>query len=414
MKILILLIWGCIIYNIIKTKLFIKDYKKHNKNIDNVKSYYKDIIIVIPVLREQNCIYDTIKYFRSIENNIPIVIVTTEKEIFENINDETTTQEIIKSKILNKFDNVYTINYPKTSGYMAHQLNYMIDNINNIFKKEINLEDTYIALYNADSRPNKNTFKKVNGLIKQGNKVIQQYSYCMKNYSDLNGILKGFAFYQSVFEINKGLINASYKNNFLYKYVVGHGLIINFKTLKKLGDFNTNFWCEDMYLTLQLKIKDIKIVPLMCLENIETPNSLEKLIKQNAVWFKTTSDYYKMYKDILKKHKVSNSLNGILGVFNEFYCTIKWLLTPIVIFLISLYLILVGNYIECIEFIVSIITFNIVNLINTIKIINMLDEQKYKINFSMIYNFLCANCISNIGPLYSIFMNKKEKYKTER
>ena len=35
-----------------------------------------------------------------------------------------------------------------------------------------------------------------------------------------------------------------------------HGLIINMKLLKELGNFNTDFWCEDIYLGLQLKYND--------------------------------------------------------------------------------------------------------------------------------------------------------------
>lgn len=100
-----------------------------------------------------------------------------------------------------------------------------------------------------------------------------------------------------------GLINSILNSKLLYTHVVGHGLIINMKTLNELGNFNTKFWCEDIYLGLQLKFNNIKITPLLTLENMETPSSLENLIKQNSVWFKTTSQFSKIYKDIIKTIK---------------------------------------------------------------------------------------------------------------
>ena len=68
----------------------------------------------------------------------------------------------------------------------------------------------------------------------------------MKNYKELNNILKGFSIYQSNFEMKTGLINSILNSILLYTNVVGHGLIINMKTLNELGNFNTKFWCEDI------------------------------------------------------------------------------------------------------------------------------------------------------------------------
>ena len=50
----------------------------------------------------------------------------------------------------------------------------------------------------------------------------------------------------------------------------------------------------------------------------------------------------------------------------------------------------------------------------TINVINKLDDKKYNVTLNLIIDVLIATTISNIGPLYSIIFNKKEKYKTER
>lgn len=267
------------IFFYIRTKIFLNKAIKEKRNVRQISKNSKNIIIAIPVLREQNCIEDTIKYFNIITENIPIVLITTQKEIKENLTNEKTTQDIIKEKIIKKYPNVYWIDYPYTVGYMSEQLNYMLENLENIFNKKVDLSKTYLALYNADSRPNKNTFDEISNKI-ENNDVVQQYSYCMQNYEKIEGIPRGFSIYQSNFELKTGLINSFLKSNILYTHVVGHGLIINMKLLRELGNFNTKFWCEDIYLGIQLKFNNIKVTPLLTLENMETPDKLSKIIKQ--------------------------------------------------------------------------------------------------------------------------------------
>lgn len=411
-----LIITGLMFYTIffyIRTKIFLNRAIKEKNNIKQINKKSKEVIIAIPVLREQNCIENTIKYFNEIIKDIPIILITTQKEIKENLTNEKTTQDIIKEKIITKYKNVYWIDYPYTTGYMSDQLNYMLENLENIFNRKIDLDKTYLALYNADSRPNKNTFEEINQKI-ENNDVVQQYSYCMQNYEKLKGILKGFSIYQSNFELKTGLINSFFKSNILYTHVVGHGLIINMKLLKELGNFNTEFWCEDIYLGMQLKCNNIKIIPLLTLENMETPDKLVKIIKQNSVWFRTTSQFWNIYKDIVKRRQEKNKINGLLGVINEFRCAINWISFPIVWLVSIIISIIIKNYVLLFLIIVSYVLYIMVNTICTINIINKLEDKKYKVTLTLIINVLIATTISNIGPFYSVIFNKKEKYKTER
>ena len=297
---------------------------------------------------------------------------------------------------------------------MADQLNYMLENLELILKRKIDLSNTYLALYNADSRPNKRTFDEVKAKINQGHKVIQQYSYCMKNYKALSNILKGFSIYQSNFELKTGIVNGILKSKLLYTHVVGHGLIINMETLKELGDFNTEFWCEDIYLGLQLKFNNLDIEPMLTLENMETPTKLKNLIKQNSVWFKTTSQFSKIYRDIISKGSLKNRLNGFIGCFNEFRCAINWLCFPMLLVFFIVSSILIKSCKILVADIISYLLYIEINTIMTIKLINILDKTNYKVSLKMILNVAIATAISNFGPIYSIITNKKKKYKTER
>ncbi len=390
---------------------FFKKYKKISNSILLKKD--KGVFIAIPCLREQRSIVNTIEHFRRI-CDLPIVIITTQKENFEyEYNDNyVTTKMIVEKDILNKYNDIYLVDYPFTNGYMADQLNFMLDHL-----KDLDFYDDkkkwYMSLYNADSKPSKNTFSLIFSCINKNENVIQQYSYCFKNFNNLDFISKGFAIYQSNFEIKVGLFNSSLSYKFLYNYVVGHGLTIDLQTLQKLGNFNTDFWCEDIYLTMRLKYNDIKIVPVLELENIENAVSVSQIIKQNSVWYDTTKKYRLLYNDVKKKEKYF-SIQGLVGYINEFRCAVNWLLFPIMLIINILICICMKNNIMCVSIIFSYLFYSLINYLITIKTINKLSDEKYKLNFCNYLSYAITILISNIGPLYSIIFKNKKKYKTER
>lgn len=390
---------------------FFKKYKKISNSILLKKD--KGVFIAIPCLREQRSIVNTIEHFRRI-CDLPIVIITTQKENFEyEYNDNyVTTKMIVEKDILNKYNDIYLVDYPFTNGYMADQLNFMLDHL-----KDLDFYDDkkkwYMSLYNADSKPSKNTFSLIFSCINKNENVIQQYSYCFKNFNNLDFISKGFAIYQSNFEIKVGLFNSSLSYKFLYNYVVGHGLTIDLQTLQKLGNFNTDFWCEDIYLTMRLKYNDIKIVPVLELENIENAVSVSQIIKQNSVWYDTTKKYRLLYNDVKKKEKYF-SIQGLVGYINEFRCAVNWLLFPIMLIINILICICMKNNIMCVSIIFSYLFYSLINYLITIKTINKLSDEKYKLNFCNYLSYAITILISNIGPLYSIIFKNKKRYKTER
>lgn len=396
-------------------KYFLFNYKfDKEKNIgEEDLDCNKGIFIAIPCLREQNCIKKTIDYFRSI-TDFPIIIVTTEKENYEyNFDGEViTTKQIIEREIIPKYKKIYLVHYPHVSGYMSDQLNYMLDNLDQIEEITDN-KDWYVALYNADSKPSKKTFKHIINAVNSGESVMQQYSYCMKNYDQLNYITKGFALYQSNFEIKTGLYNTYLNFNYFYNYVVGHGLIINVSLLKKLGKFNTSFWCEDIYLTMLLKFKNIKIKPISKLENIENADKLNKIVKQNSVWFNTTKKYNKIYNEIKRKEN-QFSFSGLIGYINEFRCAVNWLCFPFLILINFLLAIISKNIILIILILFSYSFYVYCNYLITIKTINLIENKKYKLNLKDYFSLFIATFISNFGPIYSIINKTDKKYKTER
>lgn len=449
---------------------YICKQNKKTKNILQRNENKSNILIVIPCLREQDIIIQTLSYFLGLTkhlDNVKLLIVTTQKEEFEKEINLYLKDQLIKDvknnmklqKLINKYnkilstneikeilkysklenieeiinnkiqnskttsvlieefiiqnhleEKVYHFHYPNNEGIMADQLNYVLNNFE--FKDEKNY---YFSVYNADSIPNKDTIKEVLTTINENDnpKVIQQYSVPISNWNDLSNLMKGFSIYQSNFELRYGLINSYFPNKLLYTYIVGHGMYIRVDILKQIGGFETKYWCEDIYMSYVLRNKDISIYPIKTLEIMQSPQYLSILTKQNSVWFKTSFECLKIFKDIFKQNKKIN-LNSIGWLMQRIRMNITWLGIPIA-FLYTLILSIFNKNI--IMFCLSVLSYFVMIVLeygSTIKLIEKLTETTFKNKIKILINTIFATTISNIGPIYSLISRKKEKYKTVR
>lgn len=449
---------------------YICKQNKKTKNILQRNEKKSNILIVIPCLREQDIIIQTLSYFLGLTkhlDNVKLLIVTTQKEEFEKEINSYLKDQLIKDvknnmqlqKLINKYnkilstneikeilkysklenieeiinkkiqnskttsvlieefviqnhleEKVYHFHYPNNEGIMADQLNYVLNNFE--FKDEKNY---YFSVYNADSIPNKDTIKEVLTTINENDnpKVIQQYSVPISNWNELSNLMKGFSIYQSNFELRYGLINSYFPNKLLYTYVVGHGMYIRVDILKQIGGFETKYWCEDIYMSYVLRNKDISIYPIKTLEIMQSPQYLSILTKQNSVWFKTSFECLKIFKDIFKQNKKIN-LNSIGWLMQRIRMNITWLGIPIA-FLYTLIISIFNKNI--IMFCLSVLSYFVMIVLeygSTIKLIEKLTEITFKNKIKILINTIVATTISNIGPIYSLISRKKEKYKTVR
>ncbi len=449
---------------------YICNQNKKTKNIIQRNEKKSNILIVIPCLREQDIIIQTLNYFLGLTkhlDNVKILIVTTQKEEFEkeinlDLKDQfikdiknnmelqklvnkynkilstmeikeilkysklENIEEIINNKIKNSKttsvlveefiirnhleEKVYHFHYPNNEGIMADQLNYVLNNFE--FKDEKNY---YFSVYNADSIPNKDTIKEVMTSIneKDSPKVIQQYSVPISNWNELSDLMKGFSIYQSNFELRYGLINSCFPNKLLYTYVVGHGMYIRVDILKKIGGFETKYWCEDIYMSYVLRNNDISIHPIKTLEIMQSPQYLSILTKQNSVWFKTSFECLKIFKDVFKRNKRIN-LNSIGWLIQRIRMNITWIGIPIAFLYTILISIFNQNVIMLFLSVLSYFIMIVLEYGSTIKFIEKLTGATFKNKIKILVNTLMATTISNIGPIYSLISRKKEKYKTVR
>jgi hypothetical protein len=453
-----------------RTIKYIK-YQNKNSKIEIEKSNKSfNILIVIPCLREQDIIIQTLQHFLNLIcefDAVKLLVVTTQKEEYErekklylkrafiediknnveikklinNYNkilstkqiedilkyrnkkniEEIVNQKIKNSKTTNELINefvcqnnlkekIYHFHYPYNQGIMADQLNYVLNNFDFINEKKC-----YFSLYNADSIPNKETIKEVIETIIKNNvpKVVHQYSVPLSNWNELSNLMKGFAIYQSNFELRYGLINSCFPNKILYTYVVGHGMYFRVDTLKELGGFETKYWCEDIYMSYVLRTKDIVIYSIKSLENMQSPKYLSILMKQNAVWFRTSFECLKIFRDVYKQNKKIN-LNSIGWLLQRIRMNITWLGLPLAFFYTIIFSLINKNILMLFASISLYFIMILLEYGSTIKLIERLMEIKFINKKKILLSTFIAITISNIGPLYSLISKKKEKYKTVR
>ena len=166
-------------------KIIIKKQKKY------LVEKYANIYVLLPALKEQKIVKETIDYFRSInyKGNIKYVIITSEKEEYEYRIKKTylkTTNELTNEYLKKINDNRFMhIHYNEINGNKSSQLNYAIS----VIKKDIeNIDETYISVFDFDSRPSKDTFEELNKVIQNKNNPdeIQQIPLEIRNYAEIS------------------------------------------------------------------------------------------------------------------------------------------------------------------------------------------------------------------------------------
>ena len=434
------------------------------------------ISVVIPCLREQDIIETTLLHFLKIAPahlNISIIVVTTEKESYEKQANLANKQALVKdlmrnvdiSVLINKYntilptsnlkalqifckhnpdktvsaveeaihiapstfeivqrfikrlhleDRLHIIHYPHNNGYMADQLNFLLGNLEELLPSPIPKEKRYICVYNADSMPDKETFRDTLKCIHLNKNpvIMQQYSIMISNVNALSPIMKGFAMYQSNFELRNGLMNSFMRSQLLRNHVVGHGMFVRLDKLLEMGGFQTDFWCEDIYMSFYLRHENIFVCALPSLELAETPNYLRTQVKQHAVWFRTAFQFTSIYNSIVEKSG-RRTLSGFLFWLNQIRGTLSWLFFPFCVVLSFIYSICATNVIALTSALAAYIFMIACTYTYPLKIAYMHGMNKPK-RISLLFSTAFAFLLSNLGPIYSLINLQLKKHKTAR
>jgi len=419
---------------------------KQNNPKNSAKFTKQILFILVPVLREQLIIENTILKFCEINNpnfEIVIIVITSIREkINKNTADHATTEDVMiqslsSGKLLKYKNNIRLFKDPSYHGNMATQLNYAIREIK---KTE---QNAFYLVYNADSIISVTTFEKLTELMEQHPNeefAFQQPCAFIRDLSpDSNQFTNALSLYQSWYCLghesrlvyNYGLKsekNWGKRNNTKLGIVVGHGSGMTFNINTNNKSYPTDLLTEDLTFGFILSANNVPILSLTALELADVPNCFTNFVKQKSVWFWNFLGYINCYKKMRKQgHPRSQLITlfieglgaGAYWFFDTFFIIVPFFLS-----------IVLESYLVAILSLVSFFIFYIVpQYLLLKKLPDVLDKQGFpsfadnarKVSFIKLFPSLCLIILTNsvgawIATIKSVpyFISGKlpEKYKT--
>ena len=305
--------------------------KELEKKASHSKHSKKILFLLIPVLREQEIIVETILRFCRVLNQNFEIKVALLTSIRENSNKGAknlfTTEEVIHKSIesgaLSEYKNqIHIFQDPTVQGNMATQLNFAIKEI-----RSFSDSNTLYMVYNADSIISETTFSRLSTLLDDNPNMefaFQQPCAFVKDMdTNSNQFTNAMSLYQSWYclghesrlirkhdsrirKLEKG------EENKKLGVVVGHGSGMTLGINIENKGYPTDLLTEDLTFGFMLSAKNIPILSLPALEIADVPSRFSIFIKQKSVWFWNFLGYPTCYKKMLKQGHLKSQMIPLL------------------------------------------------------------------------------------------------------
>jgi len=183
-------------------------------------------------------------------------------------------------------------------------------------------------VYNADSRPNTNTFKLISNVFSYDStlKVFQQSSLFFNNLGEIklnkNFFIKRYLIANTVLQsrwtlaheiprlLRQSYFLNKYKTRLFLSHCVGHGLFVRGDLLDEIRDMPTVTVTEDLFFGYILSLLGVSINPIGVLENSNSPVTFKSVVKQKYVWFFGPLDHLNYGKYFIDNYP--NTANQLL------------------------------------------------------------------------------------------------------
>ena len=416
------------IVNIFRTQLYIKNAKRE-KVYEITRKV--SVAIIIPVLREQNVICDTIDYFAKLKSknlSIQLVIAGTKREYESlehygfSVSTKKTIEDYIRGKEYKEDFKLHVFEADDMeNGDRASQLNFAVKNLLSI---DPNID--IIGVYDADSRPTIETILEVaERFLINGTCSYQQPAFFMQAANQMtknheNPILIANALYQNTWSIvseipmwisygkNKGVGNN-------YFYCIGHGEFFPTEVYKSYN-FPEREVTDGIQIGYRLSMsgKCVDILDNYCSDDV--PHNIKTLILQHKRWFGGCMRLKEAYKWC--RESVPDNELKILPVIGGYWGQFRWAYTVplfVITSFISVFLWIMYGY-SIFFILMAILLFIYSYVLPAIAIAITPIESK-----TSIVSFLCipiAIAIKCVGPnlyFFNTIIGKKNTYgKVER
>lgn len=291
------------------------------------------LLILIPVLREQNIIAETINYFRQLDlKNIQLhlCIAGTKREYnsLEIYGFKKSTRQVVEETCEKLKTNAkFTVDFFEAedfdNGDRATQLNYAAECAMEKYK-----DIDVVGVYDADSRPTPDTLMEVaEKFLINANVSYQQPAFFLETANKMtrngeNPILIANALYQNTWSViseipmwidyarSKGLG----KGNF---YCIGHGEFFP-KKIYEAYKFPEHEVTDGIQIGYRLSMSGQKVEILSNYCNDDVPHQLTTLIKQHKRWFggcMRLRQAYNWCRNNCREHKFTPVISGYWSQF---------------------------------------------------------------------------------------------------
>jgi cellulose synthase/poly-beta-1,6-N-acetylglucosamine synthase-like glycosyltransferase len=252
------------------------------------------MIVLLPVYREESMVAGLVEHFASLaypSERLRCVLITTAKE------SSTATFDAAQDAV-RRFPSVAHLHYPSAHAYRAAQLNYALSEV----AGDADPADTYVAVYNADSRPDTHTLRAVArealALASDGGElppVLQQLCHYMvpARYARQRSALAAAAALQTFWHATRHrsqLRRYTARGAFrvwlgMPATTTGHGEFFLLSALHLIGGFPAYAYADGLLVGWEMLFKEQPLrVTTVAFDHAEVPPSLRELIRQHAAW----------------------------------------------------------------------------------------------------------------------------------
>lgn len=305
------------------------------------------LIVAIPVLEEQAIIEETVQYFSRLIKSTQsrLVIITSQRELNNNDGTSQTTSEILQN-LKECDDDFFHLHSTEVEGVKADQINYLVDMLPEIIPN-LDYENTFIVIYDADSRPDPKSLECFIETISRHASVnlFQQSSLfrITKTQGQIGTFMKCAALrsnrYVFAYEIPKIIGRMRYASgardllsvisHLNYSHVTGHGLGIRFSFLQA-ERFPVRTIMEDMQYGFRMCCRRENVVPIQLLDSAETPGTILEFFRQSKRWFlgPARSFAYLMSPDVrISGYSLLMSVSAMLNACEWLFCALCPIIT---------------------------------------------------------------------------------------
>ncbi len=278
------------------------------------------IVLILPLLREQQILADTVGYFSCLAKHYGqtvVVLVTTEREHHEP--DPARATDPLRPSTIDMARTlaadapagvVRHLHYPDADGVMVHQVNFAAyAELARLAADGVNSQQVWVAVYNADSRPHPATLDVVADLAgdapKSGPRIVQQSALFTSNLHAFppgaqGAVLAGAALLQSRWTLAREVPRLRRQARQARRsgvrwprlaHCVGHGLFIRGDEFLASGGLPTEPMNEDLAFGYFACANGTPIDPMPLLEHGDAPTALAGVVRQARQWFWSYTEY---------------------------------------------------------------------------------------------------------------------------